>query len=89
MRTDFSGNRAAMRQQKRGKMRGIGIVNTAYGRVSGEEINGITVFRSIPYAAPPTGELRWRAPREHEPWDGVRECTGISWHQCTGNISPE
>ena len=63
-------------------MRGIGIVKTSYGYVSGEEKNGITVFRSVPYAAPPVGDLRWRAPREHEPWDGVRECTefgNIAW----------
>lgn len=63
-------------------MRGIGVVDTSYGRVSGEEISGITVFRSIPYAAPPVGELRWHAPREHETWDGVRECTkfgNIAW----------
>ncbi len=31
----------------------------------------ITVFRSIPYAAPPVGENRWRAPQPVTPWDGV------------------
>ena len=63
-------------------MKGIGIVDTSYGRVSGETVNGITVFRSIPYAAPPVGELRWHAPKDHEPWDGVRECTkfgSLAW----------
>jgi len=31
------------------------------------------VWRGLPFARPPTGELRWRAPRPPEPWEGVRE----------------
>ena len=34
----------------------------------------ITVFKGIPYAAPPVGELRWRAPQPAKDWEGVREC---------------
>ena len=34
----------------------------------------ITVFRGIPYAKPPIGELRFRAPEPVEPWEGVLEC---------------
>lgn len=34
----------------------------------------ITDFRGIPYAKPPVGELRWRAPQPAEPWEGVRKC---------------
>ena len=33
----------------------------------------ITVFRGIPFAAPPVGDLRWRAPQPVKPWDGVRK----------------
>jgi para-nitrobenzyl esterase len=33
----------------------------------------VTVFRGIPYAAPPLGELRWRAPQPPAPWEGVRK----------------
>ncbi len=34
----------------------------------------ITAFRGIPYAKPPVGELRFRAPEPAEPWEGVRVC---------------
>ncbi len=34
----------------------------------------ITVFKGIPYAAPPIGELRWRAPQPAIPWKGIRKC---------------
>jgi para-nitrobenzyl esterase len=34
----------------------------------------ITAFKGIPFAAPPVGELRWRAPQPALDWDGVRDC---------------
>ncbi len=34
----------------------------------------ITVYKGIPYAAPPVGENRWKAPQPVENWEGVREC---------------
>ena len=34
----------------------------------------ITVYKGIPYAAPPVGENRWRAPQPSANWEGVREC---------------
>ncbi|MGD0364003.1 MAG: carboxylesterase family protein [Bryobacteraceae bacterium] len=33
------------------------------------------VFKAIPYAAPPVGELRWREPQPVQPWHGVRDAT--------------
>jgi para-nitrobenzyl esterase len=51
------------------------IVDTRSGKVQGLERNGIHVFRGIPYAAPPTGPRRWKAPQREEPWDAVRNAT--------------
>jgi para-nitrobenzyl esterase len=33
------------------------------------------VFRGVPYAAPPLGALRFKAPQPPEPWSGIREAT--------------
>ncbi len=45
------------------------------GAVRGTEDGGIKVFLGVPYAAPPVGELRFRAPQPVEHWDGVRDAT--------------
>ena len=34
----------------------------------------ITAFKGIPFAAPPVGQYRWRAPQPVIPWEGEREC---------------
>lgn len=49
---------------------------TIYGEVSGlpSGTEGVAVYKGIPYAAPPVGALRWRAPQPPEPWEGVRKC---------------
>jgi para-nitrobenzyl esterase len=52
-----------------------GIVTTDTGSVRGTAENGLFVFRGIPYAAPPAGELRWRPPAAVQPWTGVRNAT--------------
>src|SRR6202451_844556 len=48
---------------------------TDTGAVQGAPENGITAFRGIPYAAPPLGNLRWRAPQPVAKWTGVRAAT--------------
>ncbi|GAA4019703.1 carboxylesterase family protein [Allokutzneria multivorans] len=45
------------------------------GALRGVEHDDHVVWRGIPYASPPVGELRWRAPRPARSWDGVREAT--------------
>ena len=42
------------------------------GLVAGEVWNGSTLFRGIPFAAPPLGRLRWKPPQPIVPWRGVR-----------------
>jgi para-nitrobenzyl esterase len=43
------------------------------GRVAGMEARGITSFKGIPFAAPPVGALRWKAPQPMQPWSGVKQ----------------
>ncbi len=54
------------------------------GLVSGEALEGgLQVYRGIPYAAAPIGELRWRPPQAAEAWDGVRSAAEF------GKICPQ
>jgi para-nitrobenzyl esterase len=51
------------------------VVETEGGSVSGAMVDGAFVFRGLPYAAPPTGSLRWQAPQPAPAWEGVRDAT--------------
>src|SRR4051812_11791242 len=50
-------------------------VKTDAGQVSGAAGTdaAVRVFKGIPYAAPPVGPLRWKAPQPPAKWDGVKE----------------
>ena len=50
------------------------IANTNAGKVAGFKEGNINVFKGIPFAAPPVGELRWKAPQPIKPWSGVKDC---------------
>ena len=43
------------------------------GEVRGVDVTGGYAFRGLPYAAPPTGVLRWRPPQPPASWSGIRD----------------
>jgi para-nitrobenzyl esterase len=49
------------------------VVETTDGRLRGQVQDDVVAFRGIPFAAPPVGELRWRAPQPPAAWDGIRD----------------
>ncbi|MEU6346089.1 carboxylesterase family protein [Streptomyces sp. NPDC046977] len=51
------------------------VVRTDHGLIRGASHGSYTTFSGIPYAAPPTGPLRWRAPVPAATWHGVRDAT--------------
>ncbi|ORW45635.1 carboxylesterase [Mycobacterium paraense] len=51
---------------------------TTAGTVEGFTRDGVNRWRSIPYARPPVGPLRLRAPQPAPPWSGVRHCHGFA-----------
>jgi para-nitrobenzyl esterase len=55
-------------------------LDTGYiaGTVGGQPGQEIYIYRGIPYAAPPAGDLRWKAPQPAAAWEGIRECTQFS-----------
>ena len=51
------------------------VVRTTAGELRGSIENGMAVFRGVPYAAAPTGELRFKPPQAVPGWQGVRDAT--------------
>ena len=51
----------------------VSTVNVTGGAIAGVQADGLAIYLGIPYAAPPVGELRWRAPQAVAPWPGVRD----------------
>ena len=45
------------------------------GELVGQQQSDVRIFRGIPYAAAPVGELRWRSPKPFGTWTGIREAT--------------
>ncbi len=51
------------------------MVNTKYGLIQGVELEDCYEYRRIPYAKPPVGELRWKAPQKPDPWEGIYQAS--------------
>jgi len=64
-------------------------VEIASGRIEGTHEDGVLVFRGIPYARPPQGALRLRAPLPPAPWPGVRDAKafGAAAPQTPGRLA--
>jgi para-nitrobenzyl esterase len=54
------------------------VVRTDTGRIAGVVREDVKTFLGIPYAVPPVGDLRWRAPQPAKPWQGVRPAVAYS-----------
>jgi para-nitrobenzyl esterase len=67
------------------------IVDTASGTVKGVGVDGFDVvsWKGLPYANPPTGDLRWKKPADPDSWTGIREASSYG-NSCGGsNGDPE
>jgi para-nitrobenzyl esterase len=64
-------------------------VRTQQGAIQGApgKVKGVTVFKNIPFAAPPVGDLRWRQPQPPAAWQGVRDGTKYG-NVCMQNPAP-
>jgi para-nitrobenzyl esterase len=63
-------------------------VKTIQGKVQGKTINDgkVKAFLGLPYAAPPVGNLRWKAPESPDSWKGVRDATKLGAHCVQGRV---
>lgn len=68
----------------------IPAVKTVSGLVSGtvNTRGDIQVYKGIPFAAPPVGALRWKAPQPPKPWKGVRQCVAFGPSPMQGKPAP-
>src|ERR1700722_6969428 len=63
-------------------------VKTEQGKVHGKPINNgkVNAFLGLPYAAPPVGDLRWKAPEPPPKWKGDRVATNFGSHCAQGHV---
>ncbi len=61
-------------------------IQTVSGKVAGVRDDGMEIFRGVPFARPPLGELRFRAPVPPEHWEGVRDASEFGGSAPQGTI---
>ena len=64
------------------------VINTLSGKVAGYKEGKINVFKGIPFAAPPVGDLRWKAPQKVQAWSGVKDCIQFAASPVQGEPIP-
>src|SRR6476646_1672943 len=66
-------------------------VKTEQGRVHGKTINDgkVKAFLGLPYAAPPVGDLRWKAPKPAAKWSGERDATKFGARCAQNAVFPD
>src|SRR5580693_1609375 len=66
------------------------IVHVESGLISGvkSDSSEVVAFKGIPFAAPPVGELRWKAPQPLQPWEGVKKCDAFGPSPMQAKPSP-
>jgi para-nitrobenzyl esterase len=76
----------------------MSIVDVNYGKIKGYIKNNLHIFKGIPYAEPPIGDLRFIPPKPKKPWSGVLETTEFgpcafqgytALEDVTGKLQPE
>jgi para-nitrobenzyl esterase len=53
-------------------------IQVSQGLLQGTSAEGLTVYRGVPFAAPPVGDLRWRSPQAAAKWEGIRKAEKFS-----------
>lgn len=62
-----------------------GVVKVDGGWIQGEVTEDLCIYKGIPFAAPPVGDLRWKAPQPVHPWDGIKETIDYGPSPIQGN----
>ena len=74
------------------------IIETKSGNIQGYKANGIEIFKGIPYAEPPVGDLRFSPPVSKEKWGELLDATEYGYcpyqgytqlEDITGKLQPE
>jgi para-nitrobenzyl esterase len=63
-------------------------VKVEQGIIQGTIEDGLRVFKGIPFAAPPVGDLRWKAPQPPEKWEGIKKTTAYGPSAYQGGNPP-
>ena len=64
------------------------VIKTQNGQISGYKSGEISIFKGIPFAAPPVGDLRWKEPQPVKNWTGVLKCEKFSASPIQGDPKP-